>query len=725
MRRPLAARRMPIRVPALPHAIVLLLLSPAALSAQGWIDVERRPELTRLPGPVVRVGSEVRISVEGRVARVEVEEHFRNTGGSVAEGSYLYPLPGEAAFTNFSLWQGDQELRGETMNAEQARRIYEEIVRRRKDPALLTLAGHGLVRAQVFPIQAGETRKVALRYTQLLGRSGDALRLRYTLGLRGPESTTNLRLTLGDSQAYGTPYSPTHQIERRTVGGRLELAVSPGAGGDVELFLPLRRGIAGTSLVTHAPAGEDGYFMLLLAPTAAEPAAAVARDLTLVVDVSGSMSGTKLEQAKAALEQALGTLSPGDRFRLIAFSSTIRPFRPDLVPATREDLAQAREFIAGLGAEGGTNIAGALEMALALPADAERLSLVVFVTDGLPSVGEQVPDRIAEAAAARVGRSRIFTVGVGHDVNTYLLDRLATQGRGAVEYVPPGASVETAVGSLMTKLRFPALVNLRLGDAPVPLTLVQPAQLPDLFYGEELVVFGRYRGHATGRLVVTGEREGRRERLEVEAAFPASDLSNDFIPRLWASRRVGELTRQLRLEGPTQSLIDEIKDLGLRHGVLTEYTAYLVQEPGALAEARAPMPRREDPDLQTGAAAFDRARASSMLSQAKSLDEAERLAPREASTGSARRAGGRTFVSRGEVWTDVAHADRIPVTVVAPFSTAYFELVRMLPEIASYLSVGEAVLVAGRRGSVRIGPAGIQEWDPGQLAAVVHNFRGT
>ncbi|MGH7527210.1 MAG: VIT domain-containing protein, partial [Gemmatimonadales bacterium] len=375
MHRPLSPPRTPVPVPALPFAIVLSLLTPPALLAQGWIDLERRPELTVLPGPVVRVGSEVRISLDGRVAQVAVEEHFRNTGGSVAEGSYLYPLPGEAVFTNFSLWQGDQELRGETMNAEQARRIYEEIVRRRKDPALLTLAGHGLVRAQVFPIQAGETRKVALRYTQLLGRSGDALRLRYALGLRGPEGTTNLRVTVVGSLAHGTPYSPTHQIESRTVGGRLELTVSPGAGGDVELFLPLRRGIAGTSLVTHAPAGEDGYFMLLLAPAAAEQATAVARDLALVVDVSGSMSGAKLEQARAALQQALGTLGSGDRFRLIAFSSAVRPFRPDLVPATRENLAQAREFIAALGAEGGTNIAGALDAALAGPADPERLSL--------------------------------------------------------------------------------------------------------------------------------------------------------------------------------------------------------------------------------------------------------------------------------------------------------------------------------------------------------------
>ncbi|MGH7534308.1 MAG: VWA domain-containing protein, partial [Gemmatimonadales bacterium] len=377
-------------------------------------------------------------------------------------------------FNGFSLWMGSQELRGETMDAERARSIYEEIVRRKRDPALLTLAGHGLVRAQVFPIQPGETRKVALRYTQLLSRSGDALRFRYALGLRGTEASTEVRVVLTDPAAYGTPYSPTHTIDTRERDGRMEIVIQPGGPADVELFLPLRRGLAGAVLVTHAPGGEDGYFMLLLSPPPMRDATAVPRDVTLVVDVSGSMSGAKLEQAKAALEQALGTLDPADRFRLVAFSSGVRAFRPEPVSATREHLAEAREFISGLAAEGGTNIAGALEAALAGSGDAGRLSLIIFVTDGLPSVGEQSPDRIAEAAAARVGRARIFPIGIGHDVNTYLLDRLATQGRGSVEYVPPGASVETAVGSVLAKLRHPALVDLRLGDAPVTLTASYP-----------------------------------------------------------------------------------------------------------------------------------------------------------------------------------------------------------------------------------------------------------
>jgi Ca-activated chloride channel family protein len=717
--------------------LVFSAFSAPALHAQGWIEIERSPIEPIPVGDVERVSSDVRILVDGRVSRVEVEERFRNSGARLAEGSYLYPLPGEAVFTNFSLWMGDQELRGETMNADEARSIYEEIVRRRKDPALLTFAGHGLVRAQIFPIQPGETRKVVLRYTQLLSRAGDAVRLRYALGNRGANSSTSFRVTLQDQAAFGTPYSPTHSVDTRREGNRLEISLPSGVTGDVELLLPLRKNLVGASLLTHAPGGEDGYYMLLLAPSAPENGTTLPRDLTLVVDVSGSMSGTKLEQAKAALEQALGTLGTRDRFRLIAFSSAVRRFRDDFAPATRENLTEARAFLDGLGAEGGTNIAAALEAALEQRTDPERLALVLFVTDGLPSVGERAPDRIAEAATGRIGSTRIFTVGIGHDVNTYLLDRLAVSGRGGAEYVPPGASVETAMGSLLAKLRYPVLVNLRIEDSPVSLVESHPSRLPDLFYGDELVIFGRYRGQGSGNLVITGERNGRRERIVSSVTFPATEPGNEFIPRLWAAREIGELTRQIRLEGATASLVDRVRQIGLRYGILTEYTSYLVQEPVDLARAPEAVPLREDQmggarnsATQTGRQAFERAQVSGKLSESKSLADADTVAAAGLArpgtlSSETRRVGGRIFVRRGQVWTDLAHADRITITAVAAYSKAYFDLVRQLPEVARYLSAGEDILIAGHRASIRIGAEGIEVWKPGQLADLVRNFRGT
>lgn len=706
-------------------ALTAVLAHAAPLAAQGWIDLER-PDLVRPPSEVQRVASRVRISLDGRVARVEVTERFRNGSGGVAEGTYLYPLPGEAVFTDFSLWAGDEELKGETLPADQAQRIYEEIVRRRKDPALLTLAGHALVRARVFPFQPGETRSVALRYTAVPTRTGDALRLHYALGRRGSEAVTDLEISVADPDAYGTPFSPTHHLESRRQEDRLILRVDPSAGGDLEVFLPLRRRLAGGSVVAHRIPGEDGYFMLLLNPERAAAAGTVPRDLTLVVDVSGSMSGAKLEQARAALRQALGTLTERDRFRIIAFASAVQPFREEMSPASRQQLAAAGAFVDGLAAEGGTNIAGALEAAVRTPVEPDRLSLVVLITDGLPSIGERSPDRIVEAIGVPSGSRRIFTVGIGHDVNTYLLDRLAARGRGSVEYVAPGASVETAVANLVAKLRYPALVNLQIAASPVPLRELQPARLPDLFYGEELVIFGRFQGQGSGTLVVTGERNGRQERLEIPAAFGGEGRNGDFVPRLWAARRIGELTRLIRLEGESPALLDEVRQLGLRHGILTEYTSYLVQEPGAIAAAPS---TREDRQRATGRAAFERAQASAKLADASNLATAEQAAaaaPAPPSGGEvARRHQGRAFRLVGVTWTDLGHQDRMRVTAVAPYSRAYFELVRMLPEIAPYLSVGEEVLIAGRHRSIRIGSGGATEWGPRDLAALVRDFRGT
>src|SRR5256712_1020705 len=584
----------------------------ARASAQGWIE----PIRPFPRGSIERIRSAVQVAVAGRIARVTVEEWFRNTGSGLAEGTDLYPLPGEAVFSDFSLWQGDRELKGETMDATQARSIYETIVRQKRDPALIELAGHGLLRARVFPINPGETRKITLRYTQILDRAGDAWRFRYVGGPSGSAASRSFRLEVDSAARFGEPYSPTHRVSVTRSGGGLAVTLADSSwSGDLDLLLPLARGLVGMSLLTQQSLGEDGSFMLLLAPGQAAQAVTLRRDLVAVLDVSGSMSGEKLDQAKAALVQLLGTLRPSDRFRVITFSSDVRRYAPGWTDASGQHVRDAQQWVRALLAEGGTNIAGALGEAFAVAPAEGAIGGVVFLTVGLQTVGETEPERIANAAEQNRGAFRVFSFGIGYDVNTYVLDRLTERARGTTEYIQPGGDIERAVGSLAAKGSSPGLTDLTLrADGPA-LYDVQPQSLPDLFAGDELVVFGRFRGtggtEGTGAVAVTGRRNGREERFTTNAAGEEQP-GNEYVSQLWAARKAGALSREIRLHGPNPEVVSELKRLALRYGILTEYTSYLVQEPNQVV-VRPMLLQAPAPQDQAGAEAVRRSRAEKAL----------------------------------------------------------------------------------------------------------------
>ncbi|HUL03681.1 MAG TPA: VIT domain-containing protein [Gemmatimonadales bacterium] len=705
---------------------VALVALPAVCASQGWIEPVRP-----LPGGrIEKLRSAVHVVVSGRAAAVTVEEWFRNAGPVMDQASYLYPLPGEAAFSDFSLWQGDQELKGEMMDAGQARSIYESIVRAKRDPALIELAGHGVLRARVFPINPGETRKITLRYTQLLDRAGDAWRFRFAAGPIA--AARSFHIDVDSASRFGDPYSPTHRVTTTRTGERLGITVPDSSwSGDLELLLPLTRGLVGLSALTYQPVGDDGHFMLVLAPGAEADAPRLARDLVAVLDVSGSMAGDKLEQGKAALRQLVSTLRPGDRFRLIAFSGDVRRATPGWTDASASNLAAADAWIQSLSAGGSTNIAGALHEAFAAPPAEGALGIVVFLTDGLPTVGESDPERLADSADQGRGPFRVFSFGIGYDVNTYLLDRLAERARGCSEYVPPGGNIEAAVGTLAARIASPVMTDVVIAGDGAELYDVQPGSLPDLFAGDELIVFGRYRtfgrdgaGGSRGlELTVTGRRSGRTVRFTTSAPTGGSG-ANEYIAHLWAARKAGALGREIRLHGATPEVMNALKELALRYGILTEYTAYLVQEPGAVAvrtpEAQ-PVPAR-----QFGGGAVEQARrdakaaSASVAADAGALDEVARA---QMGARQVRQVGGRAFVWRDSAWTDLAHGDSQRIVGIEAFTPAYFDLLAALPEVRKAAVLQPIVLIGGRRISIKIGAAGISSWREGELAAVVREFR--
>ena len=724
-----------------------LLLSPVPALAQGRI-IERpclpRPcpdcpgrACRRVPGSdVERRASNVEVELRDGVLHYEVEETFINRGGGIGEADYLFPLPKNAAFEGLKLEIDGELVAGETMSADEARRIYEDIVRRQRDPALVEWMGHGLLRTRIFPIAAGETRRIVVRFHAVAEREGDAVRVDYFRGghsgavpdgARGrndPEGKLRFRLSY-PRNGYGRPYSPTHDLrvsdDRET--GHVELT---GGAREMTLLLPMRRGArAAIGVLSHAPGREEGFALLTLSPPAISPRE-TPRDITLVLDVSGSMSGKKIEQAREAGKQLLGTLSSRDRFRLIDFASDVRSFRDEPVFATRENIAAAERYLDRLRAEGSTNISGALEEALSVPADNGRLPLILFVTDGEPTVGERNPDRIAQQASSERGRRRIFTFGVGADLNVALLERLALEGRGTAHFVRPDESVERAVSIVASRLTNPVATDLRVRVEGARLSKMHPAGPYDLFAGQDLVVLARYEGSGTILVRFEGESANGRVSWTTEAELPERDRDNAFVARLWATQRVGYLSAERRRSGASPEIDDEIRTLGEKYGIPTELTSYLVLEPGQQVAVRRgaagnlTAPASPGVALEQRRQRFEEAKAASAYRGVQSIAEADAAAPAANAAGTtSRRVDTRTFALRDSVWTDVRFTEGTRIVTVKAYSEAYFALVRELPDLGPAFALGDRVLVRGTTVAVKVAPEGVERLSTAELAAIV------
>jgi Ca-activated chloride channel family protein len=755
---------------ALLRAALIAAACSQPLFAQGWIvprpcGVDVMPVPSPTPRPIVRdcrqrivrTRSDVRVELVNRVLRYEVEERFVNEGGMIGEADYLFPLPAGAAFQELSLSIDGELVSGETMNAGEARRIYEEIVRRQRDPALVEWMGHGLLRTRIFPINPGEEKRVVVRFQSVAQREGDALRVDYFRGastssrttevVPGPETrdrgTASFTLAFRPTPELGNPYSPTHQLETNERDGQRRITVR-GDAKDVTLLIPLRHanGAAAISMLPYAPGNEDGFALITLTPSMVTRTETTPRDVTMVLDVSGSMQGRKMEQARAAGRQLLATLRPGDRFRLSDFSTDVRTFRDEFVPATQANIRDAQRYLDQLEAVGSTNLEGALVEAVRLPVTPGRLPLVLFLTDGDATVGERRAERLAaiagrESIANRPAR-RIFTVGLGSDVNVSLLEQLAMDGRGTAQFVRPDESVERMVGVVASRLVDPVLTDVRIrvdgeNGSALRLSRVLPSQPADVFAGNDLVVLARYNGHGAARIVVEGSQHGAPVQWTSRVDFPERERNNPFVARLWATQRVGVLSAEKRrLNGGSSAEIDEeIRMLGERYGIPTEFTSYLVLEPGmnqrlqgnaaigrvaggVAPPAAVPQTASARRDMQ-----FESAKRAAEQRLANSLAAADMAAP---SNQSLRKVNGHAFAMRDGVWTDVRYQPSMKTVSVKPFSKAYFDLVAQLPELRSVFAIGDKVIVVGRVSAIAVSDSGVTEFSASELAKVVREW---
>ena len=682
-------------------ALLLASLIPAPIFADGIIIPEPSPHIHPAPVPnLVIKYHRVNVIIEDRIATTRVDQVFYNPYEFEVEGTYIFPIPEEAAISEFSMYVDGKKLEGKLLDKDEARRIYEEIVRKRRDPALLEYVGRNAFQARIFPIPPNGERRIQLEYTQILPYESGLIKYVYPLDTERfsaePIEEVSVRVEIHSRAPIKAVYSPSHKVdiqredEYTAVVGYEATDILPDK--DFALYYSVSPEEVGLSLLSYKPAGEDGFFLLLMAPQVeVEEQEAVAKDVIFVLDVSGSMEGEKLRQAKAALEFVLKRLNPEDRFNVLAFSTGVRRFAPSLRPASERD--EALKFTRKLQARGSTNIYQALLEALSDVED--RPTYLLFLTDGLPTVGVTDVERIVQEVGQKVPENvRLFTFGVGDDVNTFLLDRLSSEHRGTSVYVRPGEDIEAAVSAFYSRISYPVLTDIAIDWGGIRVEDVHPYPLPDLFAGMQLVVVGRYREGGKTRIVLSGKVGEEEKRFVYEDVEFVEKGGEDFIARLWATRRIGYLMEQIRLHGEDKELVNEIVELSLRYGIITPYTSFLVEEDLSTAESPAPIVTRVAERIFLAPMAAVGADAVQKSVVQKELAESNVAAG--PSMAEVKHVGDKTFILRDGVWTDTTFdKGKMKPVEVAFGSEEYFRLLAEHPEWGQYLALGKRVIFVG------------------------------
>lgn len=552
---------------------------------------------------------DVRMNVRDQVASVVVDQQFYNTGNRTIEVEYFLPLPADAAINGMTLVVDGQEMPGVVMKADEARKVYEEIVRVKKDPALLEYCGKGLYRTRAFPLEPGKPAQVIVKYDQVLRRDGGLVEIGYPLdgGKYSSKVAERITLTLDVKSriAITNVYSPTHELDvkRPDAGSFKAVYEVKSAIPTSDLLVYYKTGdeaIGATLLAYQSDPKEDGYFMIMASPNLSRGTGnneAMAKDVVFVIDHSGSMSShNKLGQAKEALGFVLQNLNKNDRFNIVAFDDSIEPVFESLVEATSDKVTEAQTIIDALRPAGGTDIHAALQKALEMTrsgkekGDKSRPQYVIFLTDGLPSTGQtNIAKIIQDTTAANKSSARIFALGVGYDVNVALIDKLVQENGGVSDYVKRGEPLEAKASRMYAKIQHPVMTGVKVALQGVTLQRVYPPEAGDMFEGGQIVMVGRFRADdvrklgedGLTRLEVSGNYGGKQRTFSYPVSLAPSrrSITHGYLERLWAVRRIGFLLDEVQLNGKTnQELVDEIVRLATKYAIVTPFTSFLADE---------------------------------------------------------------------------------------------------------------------------------------------------
>jgi Ca-activated chloride channel family protein len=657
----------------------------------------------------------VSIDIRDQVAVTVIDQVFKNNFDVDLEGDYIFPLPENAAITDFSLWIDGEKTTGKILDRDKAREIYEQIVRKMRDPGLLEYVGRNMFRARVYPIPGhGETR-IELKYAQTLTYDGGLIRYVYPLDTERfsplPIEEVTVSAKLRSSIPIKTVYSPSHDVDIRTEKFYAEVGyeardIKP--ENDFLLYYTVSDEDVGLNLLTFRDDDGPGYFLLLLSPGKIETTP-LKKDILFLFDTSGSMRGEPLEQAKNALNYCLRGLGEEDRFNVVSFATFVEPFNESLVRANKKSIDEAIEFVGGFRARGGTNIHDALVTALRMfgQEKASRPQMIVFLTDGEPTVGETDIKRIIMKLRDMNNTNvRIFVFGVGNDVNIHLLDRISIDHRGVSEYVEPGESIELKVSSFYTKVAEPILSNPHIDFGKIHASEVYPVVMPDLFKGTQLVLLGRYTGHGTSSITLSGDIDRSKKSFVFEGIFSEKDSEYDFIPRIWAMRKIGYLMNEIRFSGEKKELVDEIVRLSKEYGIMTPYTSFLVLE-NEKEYQRYGIRDEEASILKGNGERYKRAMESEVgaeaVARAKDIDALKSaLTPTSPLIETVKHVGDKTFYLRGNQWIDSDYGEGMKVIDIKYLSSKYLDILARNPKLGRYLALGTNLIVVYENRCYRI-----------------------
>jgi Ca-activated chloride channel family protein len=720
-----------------------LLLTAHPAAADGFIVVPDSPlPVTTTNGhfPLEVRYHHVDVEINGRTAVTKVDQEFYNPSQYLLEGEYIFPIPKGAVINKFSMYINGQEVRAELLDADKARQIYEEIVRKRLDPALLEYQELAVFKARVFPIEPRSSKRVKLSYTEILSRDSGTVSYLYPLNTEKFSSkeldSVRVQVTITSNEPIKSIYSTSHEVEVVRKGSTRALASYEEQNSkpdtDFRLYYTLSKDDIGVSLLTYKETHGDGYFFLDICPDV-DYSAPIPKDITFVLDVSGSMKGEKLAQAKRALQYCLGKLNAGDRFEIIRFSTEAYSLFGSLKQADSVNLEQAYSFVQKLEAIGGTNMEDALRLALKGPSSTAssgtRPHMVIFITDGRPTIGEieeqKLLDKIKQANSSSM---RIFTFGVGYEINTHLLDKITDATRAYRTYISPKEKIETEIALFYEKVGSPVLTDIEISFPHwLGVTHEYPkiTELPDLFKGSSLTLLGRYHGSGKATVTLKGKLNNASKQYTYTLQFPDVNEEDNFIAPIWAARRIGMLLDQIRLYGENQELKEEIIMLARMHGIITPYTSMLILEDEDERTARNELDAEyqtlgniakrseeiEDKSTEeyyklkedSGAGGVQASEEVQQLNKADNsmhtkegitrLNFKDRDGTYQSMEAQIKNVQGRAFYNSGDNWIDsnLQLTSDLPVERIQFASKKYFELLKNNSEAAQILALGRNI----------------------------------